>query len=189
MTLMTDVIRHLTMAELEAGLDEIRRSPRDAGELKLIVRRPDVGGREALETGDLDVASGLVGDTWRTRRSRLTPDGSPHPDTQLNVMNARVVALLARDERRWSLAGDQLFIDLDLSEANLPAGTRLALGSAVIEVTPQPHTGCGKFTSRFGVDAATFVNSPLGRTLNLRGINAKVIEGGRIKVGDLARKI
>src|SRR6266536_1576645 len=167
MTSMTGVIRHLTMAELEAGLDEIRRSPRDAGELKLVVRRPDVGG-------------GLVGDTWRTRRSRLTPDGSPHPDTQLNVMNARVAALLARDERRWSLAGDQLFIDLDLSVANLPAGTRLALGSAVIEVTPQPHTGCGKFTSRFGVDAATFVNSPLGRTLNLRGINAKVIEGGRI---------
>jgi hypothetical protein len=114
MTSMTGVIRHLTMAELEAGLDEIRQSPRDAGELKLIVRRPDVGVREELETGDLDVASGLVGDTWRTRRSRLTPDGSPHPDTQLNVMNARVVALLARDERRWSLAGDQLFIDLEL---------------------------------------------------------------------------
>ena len=186
---MTGVIRYLTMAELEAGLDEIRRSPRDAGELKLIVRRPGVGIREDLETGDLDVASGLVGDTWRTRRSRLTPDGSPHPDTQLNVMNARVVALLARDERRWSLAGDQLFIDLDLSEANLPAGTRLALGSAVIEVTPQPHTGCGKFISRFGVDAAKFVNSPLGRELNLRGINAKVIESGRIKVGDIVRKV
>ena len=173
---MTAVIRHLTMAELEAGLDEIRRSPRDAGALKMIVRRPDVAG-------------GLVGDTWRSRKSRLTPDGSPHPDTQLNVMNARVAALLAQDERRWSLAGDQLFIDLDLSEGNLPAGTRLALGSAVIEVTPQPHTGCGKFISRFGVDAATLVNSPLGRDLNLRGINAKVIEGGRIKVGDVARKV
>jgi len=186
---MTAVIRHLTMAELEAGLDEIRRSPRDAGALKMIVRRPDVGVREELEAGELDVAGGLVGDTWRSRKSRLTPDGSPHPDTQLNVMNARVAALLAQDERRWSLAGDQLFIDLDLSEGNLPAGTRLALGSAVIEVTPQPHTGCGKFISRFGVDAATLVNSPLGRDLNLRGINAKVIEGGRIKVGDVARKV
>src|SRR5881394_1469633 len=186
---MTAVIRHLTMAELEAGLDEIRRSPRDAGALKMIVRRPDVGVREELEAGELDVAGGLAGDTWRSRKSRLTPDGSPHPDTQLNVMNARVAALLAQDERRWSLAGDQLFIDLDLSEGNLPAGTRLALGSAVIEVTPQPHTACGKFTSHFGVDAATLVNSPLGRDLNLRGINAKVIEGGRIKVGDVARKI
>jgi len=188
MTSMTTVIRHLTMAQLEAGLEEIRQSPRSAGELKMIVRRPDAGIREELETGELDVESGLVGDTWRTRRSRLTPDGSPHRDTQLNVMNARVAALVAQDERRWSLAGDQLFVDLDLSEANLPAGTRLSLGSAVIEVTPQPHTGCGKFISRFGVDAAKFVNSPLGRELNLRGINAKVIEGGRIRVGDIVRK-
>jgi len=188
MTSMTTVIRHLTMAQLEAGLEKIRQSPRSAGELKMIVRRPDAGIREELETGELDVGSGLVGDTWRTRRSRLTPDGSPHRDTQLNVMNARVAALVAQDERRWSLAGDQLFVDLDLSEANLPAGTRLSLGSAVIEVTPQPHTGCGKFISRFGVDAAKFVNSPLGRELNLRGINAKVIEGGRIKVGDIVRK-
>jgi hypothetical protein len=189
MTSMTGVIRHVTMAELEAGLDEIRRSARDAGELKMIVRRPDVGFREEIETGELDVTRGLVGDTWHTRRCRLTADGSPHPDMQLNVMNARVAALVAGDERRWSLAGDQLFIDLDLSEANVPAGTRLALGSAVIEVTPEPHTGCGKFISRFGADAAKFVNSPLGRKLNLRGINAKVIAGGRIKVGDVARKI
>src|SRR5436189_3695246 len=183
MTSMTGVIRHLTMAELEAGLDEIRRSPRDAGELKLIVRRPGVGVREDLETGDLDVASGLVGDTWRTRRSRLTPDGSPHPDTQLNVMNARVVALLARDERRWALAGDQLFVDLDLSEANLPAGTRLALGSAIIEVTDQPHTGCSKFVERFGVDAMKFVNSSERRDLHLRGINARVVRPGALRVG------
>jgi hypothetical protein len=186
---MTDVIRQVTMAELEAGLDEIRRSPRDAGELKMIVRRPGVGVREEIDAGDLDVAHGLVGDTWRSRRSRITFDGSPHPDMQLNVMNTRVVALVAGDRSRWSLAGDQLFIDLDLSEANVPAGTRLALGSAVIEVTPQPHTGCGKFISRFGVDAGKFVNSLLGRELNLRGINAKVIAGGRIKIGDVARKV
>jgi MOSC domain-containing protein len=177
------------MAELEAGLEEIRQSPRDAGELKMIVRRPDLGVREELDTGDLDVVDGLVGDTWRKRSSRRTADGSPHPDMQLNVMNTRVVALVAQDPSRWALAGDQLFVDLDLSEANMPAGTRLALGSAVIEVTAEPHTGCAKFVSRFGADAMRFVNSPLGRELHLRGINAKVIAGGRIRVGDIARKI
>ena len=188
MTSMTTVIRHLTMAQLEAGLEKIRQSPRSAGELKMIVRRPDAGIREELETGELDVGSGLVGDTWRTRRSRLTPDGSPHRDTQLNVMNARVAALVAQDERRWSLAGDQLFVDLDLSEANLPAGTRLSLGSAVIEVTPQPHTGCGKFVERFGPASVKFVNSPIGLALHLRGVNAKVVAAGRICVGDAVRK-
>ena len=177
------------MAELEAGLEEIRQSPRDAGELKMIVRRPDLGVREELDTGDLDIVQGLVGDTWQSRSSKRTADGSPHPDMQLNLMNTRVVALVAQDPSRWALAGDQLFVDLDLSEANMPAGTRLALGSAVIEVTAQPHTGCAKFVSRFGVDAMQFVNSPLGRELHLRGINARVITAGRIRVGDIARKI
>jgi hypothetical protein len=186
---MTTLIKHLTMAELEAGLEEIRQSPRDAGELKLIVRRPELGVREELDAGDLDVVEGLVGDTWRKRSSRRTADGSPHPDMQLNLMNTRVVALVAQDPSRWALAGDQLFVDLDLSAANLPAGTRLALGSAVIEVTAQPHTGCEKFVSRFGVDAMKFVNGTIGRELNLRGINARVITGGRIRVGDVARKI
>jgi MOSC domain-containing protein YiiM len=104
-------------------------------------------------------------------------------------MNARVIALIAQDEDRWPLAGDQLFVDLDLSKTNLPAGTRLALGSAVIEVTAEPHTGCRKFVDRFGLDAMQFVNSEAGRRLQLRGINAKVVQGGTIRVGDLVRKI
>jgi len=186
---MTMTVRHLTMAELHAGLEEIRRSPADGGEVKLIVRRPDVGIREELAEADLDVAVGLVGDTWHMRKSRLTADGSPHPDMQLNIMNARVVALVAQEPDRWALAGDQLFIDLDLSAANLPAGTRLSLAGAIIEVTAQPHTGCSKFLSRFGVDAQTFVNSDVGRELNLRGINAKVVADGRIRAGDIARKL
>ena len=179
---------HLTAAELEAGLEEIRRSPRDAGELKLIVRRPEQGVREELEVGDLDLVEGLVGDTWQQRKSNRTADGSPHPDMQLNIMNARVVALVAQDPSRWALAGDQLFVDLDLSGVNVPPGTPLTLGSAVIEVTPQPHTGCAKFVSRFGLDAMKFVNSDLGRELNLRGINAKVVTPGTIRRGDIVRK-
>jgi len=181
--------KHLTMAELEAGLDAIRESPKDEGFIAMIVRRPKVDAREVLEEGELDLVEGLVGDTWKVRRSSRTPDGAAHPDMQLNIMNARVIALLAREKDRWSLAGDQLFIDMDVSSENLPPGTRLALGSAVIEVTDQPHTGCKKFEARFGLDALKFVNSPLGRQLQLRGLNAKVTQPGVIRVGDFVKKI
>ncbi len=182
-------VKHLTMAELEAGLEEIRQSPRDEGRLEMIVRRPQVNKREVLEEGQLHLLEGLVGDSWSVRGSSRTADGSAHPDMQLNVMNSRVIALLAQEKSRWPLAGDQLFIDLDLSDENLPAGTRLALGSSVIEVTPQPHTGCKKFVARFGLDAMKFVNSPTGKQLHLRGINARIVQPGTIRVGDVARKI
>jgi hypothetical protein len=179
----------VTLEELEAGLDEIRGAPKEEGPLKLIVRRPRIEEREVLQEAELDLVEGLVGDNWRTRGSSRTPDRSSHPDMQLNIMNARVIALMARHPDRWQLAGDQLFIDLDLSAANLPPGTCLALGSAVIQVTDQPHTGCKKFVERFGADALKFVSSPLGRQLHLRGINARVVQPGVIRTGDLARKL
>ncbi len=177
-----------TAEELEAGLEVVRQSLSDDGILHLIVRRPNPGEREVLQEGELNSTVGLVGDSWKDRRSARTSDGSPHPDMQINVMNSRVIALLAHDTERWRLAGDQLFIDLDLSVANLPPGTQLALGSAVIEVTDQPHTGCQKFAERFGLHAMTFVNSSLGRQLRLRGVNAQVIRTGRIRVGDVVTK-
>ena len=180
---------HLTLEELEAGLDEIRQSPKDEGIVELIVRRPQVGEREILKEAELHLAHGLVGDNWSVRGSSRTADGSAHPDMQLNVMNARAIALIAQHKERWSLAGDQLFIDLDLSPDNIPPGTRLELGSAVIEVTNQPHTGCKKFVERFGVDALKFVSSPVGKELNLRGINARVVQPGVIKVGCKVIKI
>jgi len=180
--------RHLTMSELEAGLAEIRRSPRDEGRLALIVRRPRTEEREILEQGELDVALGLIGDNWQARGNSSTDDGAAHPEMQLNLMNARAIDLIAGGRSRWHLAGDQLFVDLDLSGANLPPGTRLAIGTAAIEVTAVPHTGCKKFTARFGLEAMKFVNSPVGRELNLRGINAKVVRGGTISVGDFVNK-
>jgi hypothetical protein len=186
---MTQTIKQLSWAELEAGLDHIRESPADEGRLQLIVRRPRIGEREILETGELDIVEGLVGDTWQMRKSLRTTDGSAHPDMQLNIMNARAAALVAQDPNRWALAGDQLFLDLDLRPENLPAGTRLAIGSAVIEITDQPHTGCAKFVERFGVDAMKFVNSTVGRQLNLRGVNAKVVKAGTIHAGDVVRKL
>jgi hypothetical protein len=186
---MSAGVKHLTAAELEAGLDEIRRSPKDAGPLELIVRRPRIDEREVLAEGELHPSEGLVGDNWCVRGSSRTSDGSAHPEMQLNIMNARVIALLAHDRERWPLVGDQLYLDLDLSRENLPVGTHLALGDAVVEVTAQPHTGCKKFVARFGLEAMKFVNSDVGRELNLRGINARVIRRGLIRVGNVARKI
>jgi len=190
---MTDAssqaIPHLSMEELTAGLDRIRQAPADEGRLELIVRRPGIGQREVLEEGALDLVVGLIGDTWKDRPSSRTTDGSPHPDMQINVMGARAVDLVAQRRDRWPLAGDQLFIDMNLSASNLPPGTRLAIDGAILEVTAQPHTGCGKFVARFGLDALKFVNSPTGRALNLRGINARVVQPGVIRVGARARKL
>lgn len=180
---------HRNAAELEAGLDQVRRAPKDSGSLELIVRRPDTGERETVDSGELDLELGLVGDNWKARGYRKTADGSAHPDMQLNIMNARAAALVAVARDRWPLAGDQLYVDLDLSDENLPPGTRLAIGDAVVEVTAEPHLGCKKFVERFGVDAMKFVNSETGKALNLRGINAKVITPGKISVGDTASKL
>ncbi|MCO6452545.1 MAG: MOSC domain-containing protein [Caldilineales bacterium] len=184
-----DAPRHLTRTELEAGLDHIRQSPRDDGALMLIVRRPAIDAREILTAGQLDTEVGLIGDNWNSRGSTRTPDGSAHPHMQLNIMNARSVALIAQEPDRWPLAGDQLYLDLDLSYENLPPGTQLAVGSAIVEVSEIPHRGCQKFVARFGIDAMKFVNSDVGVELNLRGINARVVQSGEIRVGDTVRKL
>jgi hypothetical protein len=181
-------VKNLTVEELQAGLSQVAESPKDCGELKLIVRRPTDGQREVLETGELDLIVGLVGDNWKTRGSRHMPDGSANPNSQITIMNSRVIALLAKEERRWPLAGDQLYVDFDLSASNIPPGTQLAIGSAVLEVTAQPHAGCKKFAERFGVPCVEFINSPEQKEMQLRGINSKVVQPGTIRVGDVVKK-
>jgi hypothetical protein len=180
---------HRTTDELEAALDHITAAPADLGAVDLVVSRPAEGEREVLAEGTLDPAQGLVGDNWLARGSRHTEDGSAEPDRQLNVINSRLSRFVAVDPDRRALAGDQLHLDLDLSQANLPPGTRLELGSAVIEVTEPPHLGCDKFVARFGKEAMRFVNSPRGRELRLRGLNARVVVAGTVRPGDTVTKL
>ena len=182
----TNVRDHLTTEQLEAGLAHIRQSPADGGPLLMIVRRPDTDEREVVEEGDLDVDIGLVGDNWKARGSPRTPDGKANPEAQITMMNSRLLTLLTQSEERWPLAGDQLVIDMDLSVDNLPPGTRLSIGSAMLEISAKPHTGCEKFEDRFGRDALRFISTPLGRRLRLRGVNTRVVQSGTIRVGDAA---
>ncbi len=177
---------HRTTEELEAGLNEVLRSPKDNGVLEMIVTRPGIEERKALNEGELNLAEGLRGDNWQVRNGA---DDLPHPDTQLTIMNTRAIALIARTKDRWPLAGDQLYIDLDLTPENLPVGQQLSIGSALIEITEIPHLGCGKFAERFGRAAARFINSPTSKKHRLRGIYAKVVQPGMIRVGDAVTKV
>ncbi|WP_040493617.1 MOSC domain-containing protein [Ilumatobacter nonamiensis] len=184
----TAPLQHLDRAQLEDTLDHVRASPAE-GTLELIVQRPGVDERVVLDEARLNTDEGLEGDTWKQRSSKRTDDGSPHPDMQLNIMNSRILGAIAQSADRMELAGDQLIVDMDLSDANLPAWTKLAVGDAVIQITDQPHTGCAKFSQRFGVEAHRFVNSEVGKELHLRGINARVVSPGTIRRGDPIRKL
>lgn len=177
----TESVRHLSMQELEAGLDVIRKSPSDAGRLDAIVIRPASDKREILQRAEISPEGGVQGDRWR--------NVSKNADVQVTLMNSRAIELIAQSADRWALAGDQLYVDFDLSEDNVPAGTLLAVGSVVLEASAKDHTGCTKFSARFGADAYKFVNSPEGARMNLRGINAKVIKAGVVHAGDTIRKI
>jgi hypothetical protein len=170
----TATLRHATLAELEAALPLLRGAPRERGVLEMIVRRPASNEREVLEGGELRAGGGLVGDRW-------TPTSKGEP---LTLTSSRLLGLLANTRERWPLAGDQLYVDFDLSAEHLPPGTRLQVGSAVIEVSAKPHTGCSKYRDRFGLEALRFISSPVGRELNLRGVNAYVVTGGPVRVGD-----
>ena len=182
-------VKHLAIEALTAGLDHIRQSPKASGVLELIVRRPQTEAREVLDVGELDLAEGLVGDNWQQRGSSRTADGSAHPDMQLTLTSARLMALVTEKKKHWPLAGDQLYVDFDLSADNIPPGTRLSIGAAEIQITEPPHTGCKKYAARFGLDALKFISSPEGKQLQLRGVNAKVIRPGAIRVGDVVKKL
>lgn len=188
-TLWNESTNHASRSALDAALPNIQAAPADKGVVQLIVRRPDKGKREVLSEGVLDPAYGLQGDNWLQRGSSATADRSALPDMQITIMNSRVTAAVAQDNSRWPLAGDQLYVDMDLSEANLPPGSRLTIGTTVLEIAAAPHLGCKQFAERFGRDAVMFVNSDMGKQLHLRGLNARVVQGGLIAVGDTVKKV
>jgi len=173
--------KNLSYAELEARWEEIEASPTDNGTVELIVRRPAAEQREELPSATFTAAAGLQGDDWLRR--------SADPKAQITLMNSRLIQLLAGDKKRWAEAGDQLFVDLDISQANLPPGTRLQIGEVLMEISPLPHTGCGKFARRFGAPARKWVMSADGKRARRRGVYAQVIEDGRIRVGDRIAKV
>lgn len=177
-----ETIRHPSYTAIEAQLPTIRAAPRDAGPIELIVRRPSVSDREIVASARLSVAEGLVGDRWFENPDRKREE-------QLTLMCTRAIAAIAGSRERWPLAGDQLFVDFDLSIANVPPGTRLAVGTAVVEASPEPHMGCKKFRGRYGLEAVRFFGSDVGRALQLRGINAIVVQDGEVRLGDLVRKL
>lgn len=178
-----------TLPHMETYLDVIREAPADEGTVAMIVSRPDTGTRELLEHGELHADYGLVGDNWHVRGDKHTADGKADPGRQITLMNSRAIDAISDSRERWPEAGDQFFVDFDLSVENLPPGTHLGIGEAVVEVTDLPHLGCRKFGARFGKDANSFVNSDTGKSLNLRGINARVIKPGKVANGDVIRKI
>ncbi len=171
----------LTFEDLEAGWRETEKSPRDMGTVEMIVRRPQPEAREELESAAFTAEAGLAGDDWLRR--------SANPEAQITMMNSRLINLLAGDKARWALSGDQLFVDLDISQANLPAGTRLQIGEVVMEVSPLPHTGCTKFARRFGGAARKWVMTDEGQQARRRGVYTKVIVDGEIRVGDRIQKL
>lgn len=183
------MIQERTSEQLQAEYDAMEKSPADNGRVEMIVCRPDNGERTVLQEATFNTEVGLVGDNWLARGSRHTEDGTAHPGMQVAIMNSRVIDLIAEDESRWQLAGDQLYLDLDLSAENLPVGQRIALGSVILEVTDVPHNGCGKFTARFGRGATRFVNSTAGRAMRMRGVNTRVVQGGGVRAGDLVQKV
>jgi hypothetical protein len=178
------------LAELEAELDGVRAAPADVGRVELLVRRPAEEERELLDEGQLDLDRGLIGDMWSVRPSMSRGDGQPNPEAQVTVMSAPAAAIVSgtAEHADWAQAGDQLYVDFDLSKANLPTGSRLTVGEAVLEVSELPHLGCGKFSRRFGVDALKLVNSDEGRELRLRGVNTRVVVPGAVRPGDRVAK-
>lgn len=180
---------NLKTDELWSGWETLEKSPTDVGTIEMIVRRPEREEREEVQQAEFDPQQGLIGDNWYVRGSSSTPDGSAHPEAQITLMNSRVIQLIAGDRSRWELAGDQLFVDLDLSQDNLPIGQQIKVGDVILEIAELPHTGCAKFAKRYGAYARKFVMTDEGKQLRFRGVYAKVIQGGNIKVKDTITKL
>jgi len=187
--ILEGINQYKALVELELCLPDILASPKSAGRVAMIVCRPRADDRKMIDSCELTICDGLLGDNWKQRGQWRAPDKPANIDTQLTLMNVRAITAIAADQAQWPLAGDQFFVDLDLSRKNLPPGTTIKIGTAEIEITAEPHLGCRKFSDRFGRDAVMFVNSDQGKRINLRGINAKVVKEGTVSIGDSISKL
>lgn len=188
MTTEVDSTKHLSKEQIEARLDWIKASPADKGTLAGLCIRPELNQRRELESCLLSPEGGVEGDFWVRQCWKKLEDGSSDPIVQVAIMNARAVDVVAGSRDRWKLAGDQLFVDFDLSEDRIAPGDRLQIGEAVVEIAPIPHTGCDLFRDRYGMDAVKFINSKLGKSLRLRGVFAQIVRGGMVRLGDPVQK-
>lgn len=178
-----------TLEALRHAHHALEPSPTDGGPLQAIVIRPTSETRNTVSTAFLSPDHGVLGDHWASGCWKSLTDGRPHPDVQVALMNSRIIQLIAGAPKRWPLAGDNLFVDFDLGQDRLPVGQQLQLGEVRMEITAEPHLGCGKFARRFGRDALQFVNSAEGKRLRLRGVYARILQEGRVAVGDLLQRI
>lgn len=179
----------LALTEIETRLNWVMSAPTDTGHVSALVVRPVKNQREPLDKVMFSPQLGVNGDNWSTNCWKKLPDGKSDPEVQVAIMNARMIEVLTQDKALWPLAGDQLFVDFDLSVANLRAGDHLQVGAAVLQITAEPHRGCGKFKQRFGEDALAFVNSERGDAHRLRGVYAKIISAGEVCVNDAISKL
>lgn len=177
-------MKFVTVNELEYNLPYILSSPKDEGRIENIIVRRKKNERELRKEVFLSQERGVEGDRWFDLSK-----GEPDPRRQLTIINSRLIKLLAQNDERMQLAGDNLITDLDLSESNLPVGQRLTIGDVMVEIADVPHTGCSKFAERFGKDAVEFINAPERSSLRLRGVYAKFLNSGLIHVGDIIKKI
>ena len=175
--------RHLRLDELNAGLDTILEAPEDGGLIQMLIVRPADDERTTPDFVEVSAEEGTHGDHWSKGESRY------EPDVQIAIMSSRVLDLVSGGRDRWPLAGDNIIVDMDLSQTNLVPGQKLEAGSAILEITEIPHRGCAKFSARFGADALRFVNLGRAAELRLRGVYARVVQPGQIAVGDQINKL
>jgi hypothetical protein len=180
--------KHRTRAEIEAGIGPVLQSPAEGAAVEALFSRPAPGKRLDLPALEVSVSGGIAGDHWSLGCWKTLPDGSPDPDVQVSLMNRRMLHLIAGARDNWARAGNNIIVDMDLSIDNLPIGQRLRVGTAELEIGPVANTGCDFFIERYGRDACVFVNTGIAKQKRLRGVYARVVKDGQIRIGDIIRK-
>jgi hypothetical protein len=179
----------ITAAELEAALPSVLAAPGGAGLVRLLCTRPQPNARAFPEVLTLSRGKGATGDYHPARPWLRLPDGSPDPRIEVSIMPWRVLDLVWRERDRVAHPGDNIAVDMTLAEADLPAGTRLAAGTAILRVSDVPNDGCAKWKVRYGKAAHDWITTPDHLRLRLRGLYAAIEQDGEVRIGDTLRRL